>query len=82
MVLLLALVAALLFWLVDTGVIPLPNFTEPTQNPPAIDSPIEPIIDSPLELESEPPLKPNVDPILEPDTELSLPDAVVSPQAS
>ena len=32
-VLLLALVAALLFWLVDTGVIPLPDFSPPASEP-------------------------------------------------
>ena len=83
-VLLLALVAALLFWLVDTGVIPLPNAIEPNIEPknqpaiePNIDLPVEPDIDPSIQPDIEPSTKPDIESPIDPDTEPSTPAPVV-----
>ena len=83
-VLLLALVAALLFWLVDTGVIPLPDSIksqiEP-KNTPSIDSPIKPNIDPSIQPDIEPSTKPDTDSPIEPSIAPSTPAPVVSLQS-
>ena len=83
-VFLLALVAALLFWLVDTGVIPLPDSIKPQiepENTPSIDSPIEPNIDPSIQPDIEPSTKPDTDSPIEPSIAPSTPAPVVSLQS-